>query len=327
MNYRPSKRVAARYVYTIRILLALVVVLAIVCGILTWKVIDLKNESEKSDSSSYGDSSISAQSSTPYTGVTSSDSSFLESSGQTSSGDLMSELSSENISSTPVSSGNTSSKSQSSEASSKSSGGSVTALADQLDDWNLRLVNPTHYMSLSDNTSVPLASVKSEFDTKGNSKFDSRAIDKLHAMCSAAKKDGVSLAVVSAYRTNAKQTSLYNNQIEKQRLKYPNLSESELKAKAATISAIPGTSEHELGLAVDLNSVEQSFENTEAFKWLQNHAEEYGFIMRYPKDKQSITGIIYEPWHYRYVGKEHAEKINDLGYCFEEYIKYLENYK
>ena len=98
----------------------------------------------------------------------------------------------------------------------------------------------------------------------------------------------------------------------------------QVKKFAATISAYPGTSEHELGLAVDFNSVEESFENTREFQWLKTHAAEYGFIMRYAKEKQDITGVIYEPWHYRYVGEKHAKKINQMGYCLEEYIEYLE---
>ena len=100
---------------------------------------------------------------------------------------------------------------------------------------------------------------------------------------------------------------------------------NEAKKVAATIVAVPGTSEHHIGLAVDFNSVEESFENTKAFRWLQENAEDYGFVMRYPKDKKSITKIIYEPWHYRYVGVEHAKAMNDLGLCMEEYLEYLEN--
>ena len=103
------------------------------------------------------------------------------------------------------------------------------------------------------------------------------------------------------------------------------MTRAEAEKKAATIVALPGTSEHHLGLAVDINSVETSFEDTAAFRWLQENAENYGFILRYPKDKQEITKIIYEPWHYRYVGVEHAKTINGLGMCFEEYVEYLSN--
>jgi D-alanyl-D-alanine carboxypeptidase len=101
------------------------------------------------------------------------------------------------------------------------------------------------------------------------------------------------------------------------------LSEEKATEKAATMVARPGTSEHNLGLAVDINSVETSFENSKAFKWLQENAEDFGFVLRYPKDKKAITKIIYEPWHYRYVGVEHAKEMNRLGMCLEEYIEYL----
>ena len=107
----------------------------------------------------------------------------------------------------------------------------------------------------------------------------------------------------------------------------PEMSDAEVKKLAATISAYPGTSEHELGLAVDFNSVETTFESSPQFQWLKAHAADYGFILRYTKEKQSITGVIYEPWHYRYVGENHAKKINQLGYCLEEYIDYLKNNK
>ena len=80
-----------------------------------------------------------------------------------------------------------------------------------------------------------------------------------------------------------------------------------------------------MGLAVDINSVEVSFEDTKAFRWLQENAADYGFILRYPKDKQSITKIIYEPWHYRYVGVKHATAMNELDMCMEEYIEYLKS--
>ena len=85
----------------------------------------------------------------------------------------------------------------------------------------------------------------------------------------------------------------------------------------------PGTSEHNLGLAVDFNYVDYSFEETKGFRWLQENAEDYGFILRYRKDKESITKVDYEPWHWRYVGVENAKKINELNMCLEEYIDYL----
>ena len=87
----------------------------------------------------------------------------------------------------------------------------------------------------------------------------------------------------------------------------------------------PGSSDHNLGLAVDFNNVDNNFEDLKAFKWLQKNAENYGFILRYPKDKEDITKISYESWHWRYVGEEHAKKMNELKMCLEEYIEYLQN--
>ena len=85
----------------------------------------------------------------------------------------------------------------------------------------------------------------------------------------------------------------------------------------------PGSSDHNLGLAVDFNYVDNKFEKLDGFKWLKKNAENYGFVLRYPKDKEDITKIAYESWHWRYVGVEHAKKMNDLNMCLEEYIEYL----
>ena len=128
---------------------------------------------------------------------------------------------------------------------------------------------------------------------------------------------------MSSYRTYSYQNTLYNNRV--QRFINQGYNEADAKATAATIVAVPGSSEHHMGLAVDINEVEEKFENTNAFKWLQENAADYGFIMRYPKDKQNITKIIYEPWHYRYVGVEHAKNMNQLDMCLEEYIEYIKN--
>jgi D-alanyl-D-alanine carboxypeptidase len=153
--------------------------------------------------------------------------------------------------------------------------------------------------------------------------LDSRIVDKFNAMCQAALNDGVSLISVTAYRTYSYQNTLYNNRVNRCMNENSNLSREEAKKIAATIVALPGTSEHHLGLAVDINSVEETFENTKAFRWLQENAADYGFIMRYPKDKQNITKIIYEPWHYRYVGVEHAKEMLRLDMCMEEYLDHL----
>ena len=102
-------------------------------------------------------------------------------------------------------------------------------------------------------------------------------------------------------------------------------SREEAEEQAATMVALPGTSEHQLGLAVDIvdseyQILESSQENTPVQRWLMEHCWEYGFILRYPKEKTQLTGIIYEPWHYRYVGKEAAKEIMNAGICLEEYL-------
>lgn len=132
-------------------------------------------------------------------------------------------------------------------------------------------------------------------------------------MADAARSDGISMYVVSAYRTENYQRSLYNNKVR-----------SGGKVYADNYSARPGHSEHQTGLAVDINSTYVSFENSAAYRWLQKHAHEYGFIMRYPKGKEWITGYAYEPWHYRYVGIDAATIIHEEGITYEEYYaKYV----
>lgn len=187
------------------------------------------------------------------------------------------------------------------------------------DDWNLRLANLDNY--LPDGFTVETGLITQAYASKNQMEFDVRAVDELNAMLKAANESGVNIFVVSSYRSVRYQTGLYNNEVQKWvNQGYDN---EAAKKKAATIVAVPGTSDHNLGLAVDLNSVEESFENTRQFTWLQEHAEEYGFVMRFPKNKQDITKIIYEPWHYRYVGVEAAKEMNRLDMCLEEYVVYL----
>ncbi|MEE1026291.1 MAG: M15 family metallopeptidase [Acutalibacteraceae bacterium] len=198
------------------------------------------------------------------------------------------------------------------------------ALALDLDNWNLRLVNGKK--PLPSGFTVTTEKIEATYARDVGMLYDARAVSYLNAMCAAAERDGINLLVISSFRTNERQTVLFNNQVTKQRAIHPELSEEEIKKLAGTISAYPGTSEHEVGLAVDFNSVEESFENTPEFQWLKTNAQSYGFILRYAKEKQDITGVIYEPWHYRYVGEKHAKKINELGYCLEEYVDYLNKY-
>lgn len=164
-------------------------------------------------------------------------------------------------------------------------------------------------------------SYKPDVEVIGNGcsySYDRTALVAYRAMAAAAKAEGIILSPVSAYRSHEKQTTNFNNKQKE----YENMGYSPEEAYAATarLIAVPGTSEHELGLAIDLNSLETSFEETKTFKWLFAHCAEYGFILRYPKDKTDITDISYEPWHYRYVGSNHAKLIMEQGICLEEYL-------
>ena len=150
----------------------------------------------------------------------------------------------------------------------------------------------------------------------------------LQEMLQACRDAGLTPYIASAYRTHADQIYLHNNKI--QRLINEGYSEAEARELAGTVVAVPGTSEHELGLAFDLvddsyRNLDEAQENTAVQKWLMENSWKYGFILRYPNDKSEITGIIYEPWHYRYVGKYEAQKIYESGLCLEEYLESLGN--
>lgn len=191
---------------------------------------------------------------------------------------------------------------------------STTELPAVLNEWNLKLVN-------KDN-SVSRDYVPELEELDDGIMFDKRALPYLEKMINAMYKEKItSVWVQSAYRSYDKQEELFNNKVKYYKNQGKNQEEAEKLAQ--TIVQRPEMSEHNLGLAADFNTVTNEFEKTKAFKWLQENAEEYGFILRYPKDKQEITGISYESWHWRYVGVEHAKVMNEKGYCLEEYIEYL----
>ncbi|GKS10761.1 hypothetical protein YDYSY3_17610 [Paenibacillus chitinolyticus] len=141
------------------------------------------------------------------------------------------------------------------------------------------------------------------------------AAGALENMFAAAKKDGAPLAGVSAYRSHSTQTTLFNRYVQK-----------DGEAAAKKYSAVPGHSEHETGLAIDVSgstgkcAAEDCFGGTPEAKWLEDHAHEYGFIIRYPKGKESVTGYQYEPWHLRYVGTQMAKDIKSKNTTMEEYL-------
>lgn len=173
------------------------------------------------------------------------------------------------------------------------------------------------------------------FDTKEcgsatavNKTLQTVACDAFLEMQKAAAADGVTVWMQSGYRSVKYQTSLYER-----KTKYyldKGCDNATAREKAAAVVNPPGYSEHNCGLAADLNSPEhtgldEGFEKTAAFRWLCEHAGDYGFILRYPKDAEDKTEIIYEPWHWRYVGVENAAKINASGLCFEDYIETLQS--
>lgn len=142
-----------------------------------------------------------------------------------------------------------------------------------------------------------------------NPGVDPEAKAALAEMIKEAKKDGIILTQISGFRSYSTQQTLYNNYVTR-----------DGKAAADRYSARPGHSEHQTGLAFDLNSLEQSFGETKEGKWLAENCWKYGFIIRYPHDKEEVTGYMYEPWHVRYLGKDVAKDVYDSGLCLEEYL-------
>lgn len=158
---------------------------------------------------------------------------------------------------------------------------------------------------------------------QGNFKLEEQAADAYLVMKAAAKEDGITLLVASAHRPQATQERLYKNKV--QEFINKGYAAADAAVVAATVVARPGTSEHNTGLAVDIVTPEfqrliEAFAETPAAKWLAANAHNYGFVLRYPKDKQEITGIIFEPWHFRYVGIEHAVRMQEANLCLEEYF-------
>ena len=173
------------------------------------------------------------------------------------------------------------------------------------------------------------------FDTKEcgsstaiNKTLQTEAADAFLKMQAAAAADGITIWMQSGYRSVDYQTKLYNNKT--QQYLDQGYDEATAKEMAAGVVNPPGYSEHNCGLAADLNcpdftDLDTGFENTDAFTWLCQHAAAYGFILRYPKgeEAEALTEITYEPWHWRYVGPENAARINESGLVFEAYIAQL----
>ena len=181
--------------------------------------------------------------------------------------------------------------------------------------WNLLLVNDWNPLPAGYDSDVTFSTVS------GGKQVDSRIIDAVNRMLNDAA--AYDLAVVSAYRPKEEQDILYWRKVKQ----YTDKGYSDLEAQkvGGTIVKRPGFSEHNCGLAMDVGgsgdyTLEQTFANTPAYAWLMEHCADYGFILRFPKGKEDITGVIYEPWHYRYVGEEAARYIMDNDLCLEEYL-------
>ena len=187
------------------------------------------------------------------------------------------------------------------------------------DDWELVLVNKNH--PISEDYEFTLGTIK------GALRCDERIIPDLYAMMEGALGDGVNLLICSPYRDGARQQMLFDRKVA--RYVAQGMSYMDAYKRSAQTVTIPGTSEHEIGLALDIisdnySSLNAGFGDTKAGKWLAEHSYEYGFIIRYPEGKEDVTGIEYEPWHFRYVGRNAARVIREESLTLEEFWeKYL----
>lgn len=188
----------------------------------------------------------------------------------------------------------------------------------ELDEWYLRLVNGKNPLA-EDFTPSDLTYVY------GERRIDSRIVEAYYDMVEAAKNDGAYIYPISTYRTKSDQVYNFNRKVNEVKGSDPSLSQAEAEKQASTVVARPRTSEHECGLAIDFNDVEERFAYTTEGKWLKEHCTEYGFILRYEEDKQHLTGVIWEPWHFRFVGVKHATRMKQLDMCLEEYVDHIKN--
>ena len=179
------------------------------------------------------------------------------------------------------------------------------------DEWNLILVNNKHHLPRDYEVELTLLD--------NGERVDSRIYPDLQAMFEQARWEGLDLFVASGYRTWEEQQQLLDDKIEEYREE--GHSNSEAKKLARQWVAEPGASEHQLGIAVDINADLDASSSEEVYAWLEENSYKYGFIYRYPADKTAVTGIVNEPWHYRYVGYEAALEMHSRGLCLEEYLQ------
>ena len=191
---------------------------------------------------------------------------------------------------------------------------SHTTISNLLNRSNI-LVNKYIYLP-SDYIPNNLEIVDNKY-TDGNKLLVSDARINFEEMAMDAKEEDLNIRIISAYRDYNYQKNLYDNYVLK-----------DGKDIADTYSARPGYSEHQTGLVIDLDNISLSyeqFESTDEFKWMEENSYKYGYILRYPLDKEYITGYYYEPWHYRYVGKKIAKYIHDNDITFDEYyVRFIE---
>lgn len=187
--------------------------------------------------------------------------------------------------------------------------------SEELLPWNLRLVNAAHPLEESE---IPELT-----QLKNGQAVDARIYEELQQMMDDARQAGVQPVICSSYRSRQRQEQLFDD--KKRRLEESGCAPNQLEERAAEWVARPGSSEHELGLALDLvdlsyQHLDEGQENTPTQRWLMEHSWEYGFVLRYPTDRADLTGVEYEPWHYRYVGRDAAEVMHREKLCLEEYL-------
>ena len=189
-----------------------------------------------------------------------------------------------------------------------------------VDFVNLTLVNGWNPLPDDFDYEGHLTEIPKKYIKGSLTQIDKEVWPYLKEMLDDARAEGIDIGVWSPYLSYATQKWLFEKQVQKQINN--GVPKENAEEVAATIVARPGTSEHNTGLALDINCANHSFKETKAYKWLQENAENYGFIMRYAEDKQEKTGVIYESWHWRFVGVKAAHEINDLQMCLEEYVEH-----
>lgn len=187
----------------------------------------------------------------------------------------------------------------------------------------LLVVNEENPLPEDYNYGANTVQIAKKYLNGGNNRFDEGAYPYLVAMIEAAWRDNVKLYVWSPYRSYNDQQMVFENNV-KSVMKEKGLNKTDAEKEVRKTVLYPGTSEHHTGLCADFNMADDRFSDTEMFTWLCNNAANYGFILRYPSDKEDITSVDYESWHWRFVGINRAKEINSLGLCLEEFCQRAE---